>query len=298
MECWEPHKQTIAPLLQDSITPLLDHMEGIMLTDSFGREITYLRVSITDRCNYRCTYCMPEQGVELKPHSDMLSYEQFIAIVREAAALGVRKVRITGGEPLIKRNVEFLVQEISSIPGIEETCMTTNGSLLTDEKAVALKRAGLSRINISLDTLDAQKFSDITRGGKHEDALRGVDAALKAKLNPVKINMLVFDDTTEDEIQEMRDFCGQRGAVLQTIRHFSLHDRKNSFHPTTNRPPKCEHCNRIRLTADGFLKPCLFADKELRVDFNDIRGSLLDAVRHKPENGQSCSNRTMSQIGG
>jgi cyclic pyranopterin phosphate synthase len=269
-----------------------------MLVDSFGRTIDYLRISVTDRCNFRCTYCMPLGGVEWKPHTEILRYEDVSLIVSAAAGMGVTKVRLTGGEPLVRRHIERLVASVANTAGIEETTMTTNGSLLSDEIAKLLKNSGLNRVNISLDTLDAAKFAAITRGGRLKDVIGGIDAAVSARLTPVKVNMVVFDDTNEDDIEGMRVFCRDRGAVLQTIAHFSLHERDRNGNFVTDRPPDCTACNRLRLTADGFLKPCLFSDKELKVDLDNIDGSIRTAVRLKPENGKSCRNRTMSQIGG
>jgi cyclic pyranopterin phosphate synthase len=269
-----------------------------MLVDSFGRKIDYLRISVTDRCNFRCTYCMPQDGVEWKSHAEILRYEEIVRIVSVAASVGVTKIRLTGGEPLVRRDVEYLVEAVAKTPGIEETAMTTNGSLLTREKAQALKRSGLSRVNVSLDTLDAARFTSITRGGRVEDVIGGIEAAVEAGLTPVKVNMVIFDDTSEGDIENMRSFCRQRGAQLQTIGHFSLHEREDNGRFAADRPPSCTACNRLRLTADGFLKPCLFSDKELRVNLDDIEGSIRAAVRLKPENGRSCRNRTMSQIGG
>jgi len=241
---------------------------------------------------------MPEEGIQLKSHAEILRYEQMANIVEVGATLGITKVRLTGGEPLVKRNIEFLVQKVSTTPGILETCMTSNGSLLTIEKARLLKKAGLTRINISLDTLDRERFARITRCGEIEDVFRGIDAALDANLKPVKINMLIFEDTSIREIEAMRDFCSRKGTILQTIQRFSLQDKKSSGSFSTDRPPQCRCCNRIRLTADGFLKPCLFSDHEIRVDFQDIEGSLRAAVRGKPVAGETCKERPMSQIGG
>ena len=269
-----------------------------MLVDRFGRKITYLRISVTDRCNYRCVYCMPEEGVELKPHAEMLSYEDMINIASAAVELGITKIRLTGGEPLIKRNIEFLVSSLAQIKGIDDLTMTTNGSLLTVDKARDLQEAGLQRVNISLDTLDPKVFRKLTRGGDVRDVLKGIDAAKRAGLNPIKINMVIFADTSEDEISAMRDFCRSKGLRLQTIMQFSLYDRKRTLPVVTDRPPPCSACNRLRLTADGYFLPCLFSDKELKVDLADIKASILAAVRMKPKNGVSCRNRSMPQIGG
>jgi len=268
------------------------------MLDRFDRLINYLRISVTDRCDLRCVYCMPQCGVPLKHHADILSYEQVGAIADEAVALGVVKIRLTGGEPLVRRNIESLVARLSAIEGLRELCMTTNGTRLP-EMAATLKDCGLDRVNVSLDSLDESKYREITRGGELQTALRGVDAAVEAGLTPVKINMVVLDSTTEDEVREMHEFCESKGVTLQKILQFSLYDRKDLrrlFH--AERPPKCGLCNRLRLTADGFLKPCLFSEHEIRVDFDNIRDSLLEAVGAKPENGSACRNREMCQIGG
>ncbi len=272
-----------------------------MLFDRFNRRIDYLRISVTDRCNQRCIYCMPEDIFVPKSHRDILSYEQIESFTKVAARMGITKVRLTGGEPLVRRGIEQLVAKLSCIDGVDEVCMTTNGSLLA-AKAAILKRGGLSRVNISIDSLDADRYCRITRGGDLVQALAGVDAAIEAELTPIKINMVVLDDTTGDDIEKMQAFCKQRGLQLQKIMQFSLYDRADLSPPVagfqTERPPKCSCCNRLRLTADGFLKPCLFSDREIKVDFDDISGSIREAVAKKPENGSSCRNRLMSQIGG
>jgi cyclic pyranopterin phosphate synthase len=212
--------------------------------------------------------------------------------------MGIRSIKLTGGEPLVRRGIESLVAQIAAIPGIADFGMTTNGSLLTKETAQRLKRAGLGRVNISLDTLDPARFSVITRGGDIRDVLRGIDAAVSAGLSPVKINMVVLEDTARTEIESMRRFCASKGLQMQTIARFSLDDRGSAGDGQTDKPPPCAGCNRLRLTADGFLKPCLFSDHEIKVDFADIRESILRAVRLKPEKGISCASRVMSQIGG
>ena len=270
------------------------------LLDPYGRRIRYLRVSVTDRCNHRCIYCMPEEGVPLKAHGDILSYEEIARIADGAAALGFDRVRLTGGEPLVRRRIEDLVSMLAAIEGLDEVSMTTNGSLLTGEKARLLKAAGLSRINISLDTLDPERFRAITRGGDIGAVLAGIDAALEADLRPVKINMIVFEETTRDDIERMRAFCNERGLVLQTIKQFSLYEREEdpANGVSCDRPQPCEMCDKLRLTADGYLKPCLFSDKEISVDLDHIELSLRKAVAAKPQKGTCCSNRLMCQIGG
>ncbi len=269
-----------------------------MLLDRFNRKIDYLRISVTDRCNYRCIYCMPDKPFVHKDPGDILSYEQIESLTEVAAGMGIRKVRLTGGEPLVRKDVEHLVARLAAIEGIEQVCMTTNGSRLA-AKAAQLKQNGLARLNVSIVALDAGRYRRITGGGHLRQVLAGVDAALKANFTAIKINMVVLDDTTEEDIEQMAAFCRQRGLHLQKIMQFSLYDRADlSKRLQTERPPDCRRCNRLRLTADGFLKPCLFSDDEIRVDFHDIAGSMLEAVAKKPINGSSCRNRLMSQIGG
>ncbi|MBN1675850.1 MAG: radical SAM protein [Kiritimatiellae bacterium] len=266
--------------------------------DRFNRTIDYLRISVTDRCNHRCVYCMPAAGVPLKRHDQILSYEQIEAFTREAVALGIRKVRLTGGEPLIRRDIETLVGRLARIDGLDELCMTTNGTLLAG-KAAVLRANGLDRVNISIDTLDPRRYREITRGGDLNEALAGLEAARAAGLTPIKINMVITAETTEADVEAMRRFCENEGVGLQKIMQFSLYDRHDlNDHFHTERPPKCPECNRLRLTADGFLKPCLFSEDEVSVDFGHIRQSILDAVALKPESGSSCRTRPMYQIGG
>jgi cyclic pyranopterin phosphate synthase len=277
-----------------------------LLLDRFNRKIDYLRISVTDRCNYRCIYCVPDKPFVHKDPGEgprsagthILSYEQIESLTQVAAGMGIRKVRLTGGEPLVRKDVEHLVARLAAIEGIEQVCMTTNGSRLA-AKAAQLKQNGLARLNVSIVALDAERYRRITGGGHLRRVLAGVDAALKANFTAIKINMVVLDDTTEEDIEQMAAFCRQRGLHLQKIMQFSLYDRAHlSKRLQTERPPDCRRCNRLRLTADGFLKPCLFSDDEIRVDFHDIAGSMLEAVSKKPINGSSCRNRLMSQIGG
>ncbi|MGB2808316.1 MAG: radical SAM protein [Sedimentisphaerales bacterium] len=269
-----------------------------MLLDRFNRRIDYLRISVTDRCNHRCVYCMPDAPFMHKNHGDILSYEQIESVAKGAAKMGIRKIRLTGGEPLVRKDIEQLVAKLAVIDGIDEVCMTTNGSLLAD-MAMKLKRSGLDRVNISIDSLDADRFGKVTGGGDLRQAIAGVDAAKKAELKPIKINMVILNDTTEEEIEKMQAFCDQNGLQLQKIMQFSLYDRADlSRRFKTQRPPKCIECNRLRLTSDGYLKPCLFSDNEVRVNFGNIADSILKAVAKKPENGSSCRNRPMNQIGG
>ena len=179
------------------------------MLDKFNREINYLRISVTDKCNLRCTYCMPEEGVPIRKHEDFLSFEQIEKIVHEAAKLGIRKIRLTGGEPLIKKGIEKLVEKISSIKEIEIVSMTTNGILLP-QKANILKKAGLKSVNISCDTLDKKKYKKITRGGDIQNVLKGIDAAIAAGFQ-TKINMVILENTEKKEIRNMQNYCDKKG---------------------------------------------------------------------------------------
>lgn len=266
--------------------------------DSYHRKISYLRVSVTDLCNLRCTYCMPPRGVRLKARSEILSYEAIIEIAREASGLGITKIRLTGGEPLVKKDICVLVRGLKAIPCLEEVTLTTNGTLLAP-LAVLLKEAGLDRINISLDTLDPERYRSITRGGDIREALAGIEAARSAGFQKTKINMVLVPGFNEDEVEAMAAFCGEKGLTLQRIHHYSLDDRgETGDFEDAERPYACGRCNRIRLTADGKLKPCLFSDAEIPVDLSDIASSLKRAIREKPAHGKSCTVRGIWQIGG
>jgi len=263
--------------------------------DPYNREINYLRISVTDKCNLRCTYCMPEEGVTFREHDAFLSFEQIVEVVRAGVRLGLTKIRLTGGEPLVKRGIVDLVRMIIGVDGVQHVAMTTNGVLLK-KMAADLKRAGLNSLNVSLDSLDPQRYRELTRGGTIEQVLEGIDAAL-AQDFPMKLNMVVLNETKDEDIERMRRFCEDKKITLQMINHFSLsEDKQNDY--CFDRPPNCEQCNRIRLLADGQLKPCLHSDLEIPLDLNDIASSLKRAVAGKPERGSICVNRRMIEIGG
>jgi cyclic pyranopterin phosphate synthase len=263
--------------------------------DSYNRPIDYLRISVTDKCNLRCRYCMPEEGVPARRHEEFLRHEQIAEVVRAGVRLGLTKIRLTGGEPLVKRGIVDLAAMIRAVPGVRQLAMTTNGTLLS-ALAAPLRRAGLDSLNVSLDTLDAGRYREITRRGNLADVLAGLEAALREGF-PLKINMVVLEDTTESEIERMRVFCRSKGLRLQLINHFAL-DRPKLDPYLFDRPPKCRNCNKIRLLADGQLKPCLHSDLEIPLDLADIEGSLRRTILAKPENGCVCTNRRMAQIGG
>ena len=265
------------------------------MLDRFDREITYLRISVTDHCNVRCTYCMPAEGVPPRHHKEMLSFEDIAEVTRAAVSLGIVKVRLTGGEPLVHRDIVTLVGMLAQIEGTEHLAMTTNGSLL-DRYAVPLREAGLDSLNISVDTLDAERYREITRVGLLENALRGVDAAITAGF-PIKINMVVGKDTSDQEVRDMEAFCDSKGLRLQLINHYSLDGAKRDDYEFS-RPPKCDSCNRIRLLADGTLKPCLHSNIEVKVDMEHLHASLMETILAKPRRGAACTNRSMMEIGG
>ena len=266
------------------------------MLDQYNREIHYLRISITDKCNLRCTYCMPEEGVPFKTHSEIMSFEDIVKVVEAAAELGINKIRLTGGEPLVRKDVVKLVSMIKAVKGIDHLGMTTNGVLL-DKLAGPLKEAGLDSINISMDTLNPERYKKITRLGDISNTLKGIDAAIKAGFKKIKINVVVMDNTPDNEIKEMQTFCTSKGLTLQLINHYDLSaEKKNTY--KFDRPPNCAICNRIRLTADGVLKPCLHSNQEIPVNPDDIISSLKKTILDKPENGSVCTNRSMIEIGG
>lgn len=334
------------------------------MKDGHGRKIDYLRISLTDRCNLRCIYCMPEEGIDLISHFDVLRIEEIERIVRVATRIGIKSVRLTGGEPTVRRGVVDLVRSLSSMPEIENVSMTTNGILLPS-MAAELKEAGLSRVNISLDTLDREQYARITRRDRLPDTLAGIDAALAAGLDPVKINAVTVRSLNQDflafaklsidrplhvrfiEYMPVGESTGSDGTgwgkqdvvpsdeLIATINARAaeqglppLKGRDGDGKPIGWGPARyyafpgalgtvgvisplsrhfCSECNRLRLTADGKLRPCLFSDREF-----DVRAALreegeeavyrefLKAIGEKPDehHDKVGTERGMSQIGG
>ena len=328
--------------------------------DGLERTIRYLRVSVTDRCNLRCRYCMPEEGVPSLLHEQILRLEEIARLVGVAATLGISRVRLTGGEPLVRHNIAKLVEMIAATAGIGDLSMTTNATLLAP-MAQGLARAGLQSVNISLDTLRPERFRDITRRGELADALAGIEAAHMAGLEPVKVNTVVVRGFNDDEVVELARRSLVEGwhmrfievmplgeeAWLNQKRYVSSEETRSQIEEALgplepaeldgNGPARywrlagaqgtigfisavsqhfCASCNRLRLTSDGRLMPCLFSDLEydlrtpLRANADDkaLRQVILDAIAHKPTGhslgtthdcGQWIGSRhEMSQVGG
>ncbi len=315
------------------------------MKDRYGRTIKYLRLSVTDLCNCRCVYCMGENGVPRLPHSTILSFEEIEEIVRAAVSLGVTKVRLTGGEPLVRRGIDELVRRLRAIEGVEELAMTTNGARLA-EYAARLKSAGLDRLNVSLDTLDPEKFRRITRIGELCDTFDGLDAARRAGFEHIKLNTVLMGGVNDDEIAEIAALAKDGAFDVRFIelmpigectdwdrRRFLPAERVLEYLPKGERVPSdgvaelwrpagfrgtvglirplshrfCADCDRIRVTADGCLKPCLHSAREI-----PLRGKHGEALvrtiaegmqakpreHHMADGHASESRRGMNRIGG
>lgn len=322
------------------------------LSDSFQRPISYLRISVTDRCSFRCIYCMPQGGVPLIARRDLLTYEEVHAVVSAAAELGINKVRISGGEPLVRANLTHLVSLLSRVPGVDDLSLTTNGVRL-GELAAFLKKAGLRRVNVSLDSLRRSRFAEITGSDSLDAVLHGIRVAQQVGLEPVKINMVVMRGINDDEAVdfvkrgeregwhvrfiELMPFGGRGGAGLRFVPAGEVQERLASLgaleactaeagggparsyrirgSATTIGfiSPVSEHfcsgCNRLRLTADGRLLPCLLSDREVDLraalrrgaSGRELQALLEEAVAAKPR-GHTLDiaplHRSMYQIGG
>ncbi len=317
------------------------------MIDRLGRNITYMRISVTELCNLRCRYCMPEDGVCKKSHFEMLTEDEIIQAVQAGASLGITKVRITGGEPLVKKNILSICERSAAVEGIKEVCLTTNGVLLP-QLAVPLKEAGVKRLNISLDTMDPEKYSYITRIGTMDRALAGLEAALSAGFEKIKLNAVLIGGFNDDEIRELVNLTRQYPVDMRFIEMMPMYDSgdfdQKAFIPYTKvleevpelspveqdggvaklyRLPDgqgnvglispvsahfCSTCNRLRLTADGKLKPCLHSGDEYSIkglDYEGMRQMMKDAIWNKPSwhgelsaKNRSQAGRNMNQIGG
>ena len=315
------------------------------MIDNFGRKIDYLRISVTDLCNFRCIYCMPEGGTKKLRHEDILSVEEIEEIAKSAAELGIEKVRLTGGEPLVRKGILEIIRRIAVIPGINEVALTTNGTLLA-EYAASLKEAGLTRVNISIDAFDPDIFRKITRGGEVKDVLEGIRAAIDAGLTPIKLNAVLMGGINDNHIkplialtedadfrvrfieimpigecagwnkerfisvskvldkEPMLEFIGTDG-VSSLYRKPGSKGSIGLISPISNH--FCPACNKLRVTSDGKLKPCLHSAEE--INLRGFHGDALtqiirDAILSKPfrhellNESVSRSKRGMSAIGG
>lgn len=317
------------------------------MTDLFGRNITYLRLSVTELCNLRCRYCMPAEGVFKKAHEEMLTQEEMIMAVRAAASLGVTKLRITGGEPLVKPNIVEICREAAAVPGIRELCLTTNGTLLP-KLAEPLRAAGVRRLNISLDTLDEEKFRYITRVGSLPEVLQGIEAASATGFEKIKINTVLIGGFNDGEIPTLAELTLRYPVDVRFIELMPMVDSPDfgpeaflSNRVVIEKMPRlqplpedggvarlyrlpgslgrvglispvsahfCAACNRIRITADGKIKPCLHAADELSIKGlgeEEMKQVLREAILSKPMwHGElsytehSRARRSMNQIGG
>ncbi len=288
------------------------------LTDRFGRAHSYLRISVTDRCNLRCLYCMPHEGIEFKPHGELLTYEEILRLSSVFTQLGVNKIRITGGEPLVRKDLPFLIQQLHQQNSLKLLAMTSNGILLKDY-AQTLKDSGLNGINISLDTLDENKFAKITQRGHFKQVLSGIDAALNTGFDTIKINVVVVSGLNDDEILNFVHFVKDKPLNVRFIEYMPFKNNQwtqgnmipyaevkrtiethYALEPIQTEPSAvakdyalvghtgtvsfissmsdsfCGTCNRLRLTADGHVKSCLFHASEIA-----LKGPLRDGASDK-----------------
>lgn len=266
------------------------------MLDQFNRKISYLRISVTDRCDLRCIYCMPAEGITWIDHNKILSFEEIIDVVETAVSLGIEKIRLTGGEPLVRKGIVNLVKMISETTGVNDLAMTTNGQQL-EKYAEELSIAGLNRVNVSLDTLNAEKYFKLTRGGDIDKVYAGLEASHKAGLIPIKINCVLNEQTTEEDKQELKSFCKENNYKLRFIHQMSL--AEGSYFPVEGGDGgQCSICNRIRLTAQGDVKPCLFSDYGYNVREWGSKNAILKAIGRKPEKGQKNLVNEFYNIGG
>lgn len=266
------------------------------MLDRFNRNINYLRISVTDRCNLRCRYCVPCEDFVMLSHKDILTFDEITQVVKCAADMGIVKVRLTGGEPLVRRDVVELVKMISAVPGIIDLGMTTNGILL-ERFAARLSEAGLDRINVSLDTMDAGKYSELTAGGDISMVFRGIEAALKAGLDPVKINCVIENSSDEPDALAVKRYGEENGLNVRFIHQMNLGEGEFSI-VEGGAGGDCKICNRLRLTANGLVKPCLFSDVAFNVRNMGAKEALTAALFSKPESGTNCVNNHFYNIGG
>jgi cyclic pyranopterin phosphate synthase len=239
---------------------------------------------------------MPEEGVPFIPHAEILRFEEIRDVVKVAVRMGVEKVRLTGGEPLVRKGIVDLVRMIAEVPGVKDFSMTTNGILL-GEFAVPLAEAGLQRVNVSLDSLDPETYAWITRGGDVSKVLAGIEAARNAGLGPIKVNCVIKESRNEKDAVAVRDYCHKNGLQIRYIREMNLHTGEFGV-VDGGSGGDCRHCNRLRLTSNGMIKPCLFSDLEFSVRELGARQAIEKALIHKPEKGTVNLQNCFNNIGG
>ena len=257
--------------------------------DRFGRKINYLRISVTDRCNQRCYYCMPKSGITLIKHEEVLSYEEILSMTTEFVEMGIDKVRLTGGEPLVRRGIVSLVAMLSGIEGIKDLSMTTNGVLLP-EYGEDLRKNGLDRINVSLDSINSESYKKITNTDRLDDVLKGLKAVEKAGFNPIKLNCVIKKSREEKDAQEVAEFAYKNGFDIRFIRMMNI-EKGEFWLVEGGNGGDCKNCNRLRLTSDGRLFPCLFSDISFSVKELGVEKALRLALNHKPESGKAANNK-------
>jgi GTP 3',8-cyclase len=267
-----------------------------MMKDSFDRNITYLRISVTDRCNLRCTYCMPEEGVECLSHSDLLSFEEIADFVKCAVSMGINKVRLTGGEPLVRKGIIDLVRMIRDIEGVKDLSMTTNAVLLK-QFAKSLKDAGLMRLNVSLDTIDREKFIAISRRDLLPDVLEGIDEAIKCGFERIKLNCVVEKSRNEPNALAVAEYAKNKGLDVRFIRTMNL-DTGEFWVVDGGIGGDCSICNRIRLSAKGDVLPCLFSDIGYSVREHGACEAIKLAIGSKPQKGTLSRSHEFYNVGG
>lgn len=269
---------------------------GGWMRDPFGRRIDYLRISVTDRCNLRCYYCMPDRDVPLIQREDRLTFEEITEVARAAAGLGFDKIRLTGGEPLLRSNLVGLVAMLGRVRGLKDLSMTTNG-LLLDRYALPLAEAGLHRVNISLDSVDPDTYREKTRGGDLSRAIKGIRAAQAAGFRRIKLNCVVEWSSEEPDAREVATFAEREGLEVRFIRRMNL--ATGEFWVVDGGAGgDCARCNRLRLSCEGLVRPCLFSDVGFSVRELGAKAALVGAIEAKPESGEQCVTSTFSQIGG
>lgn len=266
------------------------------MRDRYNRTINYVRISVTDRCNLRCIYCRTGKDIKPLKREDILSFEEIVSFTRIAMENGIDKVRITGGEPLVRKNIARLVRSLASLDGIKDLSLTTNGILLKD-LAHPLKDAGLKRVNISLDTVDPEKYKAITGGGDFERVMQGIDAAENAGLLPIKINCVVNDSSTEPDASGVRAFCEGRGFNVRFIHQMNLETGRYAV-VEGGTGGDCRLCNKLRLTSDGNLRPCLFSDLAFNVRSLGADTAIRSAIDAKPERGTKSLRNRFHLVGG